>query len=93
MVIYLTGLGAVSPPVADGKGPTGLSRSNSVQAIYFGAAAVDTTAILFQGLSPGYAGLYQINVTIPLSVDSSAAVPLAIETTNGFTDMVTIAIQ
>jgi uncharacterized protein (TIGR03437 family) len=93
VVIYLTGLGAVSPPVADGKGPTGLSRSNSVQAIYFGAAAVDTTAILFQGLSPGYAGLYQINVTIPLSVDSSAAVPLAIETTNGFTDMVTIAIQ
>jgi uncharacterized protein (TIGR03437 family) len=93
VVIYLTGLGAVSPPVSDGKGPTGLSRSNSVQAIYFGAAAVDTSAILFQGLTPGYAGLYQINVTIPLSVDSSAAVPLAIETTNGFTDMVTIAIQ
>jgi uncharacterized protein (TIGR03437 family) len=93
VVIYLTGLGAVSPSVADGKGPTGLSRSNSVQAIYFGAAAVDTSAILFQGLTPGYAGLYQINVTIPLSVDSSAAVPLAIETTNGFTDMVNIAIQ
>src|ERR1700693_218336 len=93
VVIYLTGLGAVSPSVADGKGPTGLSRSNSVQAIYFGAAAVDTSAILFQGLTPGYAGLYQINVTIPLSVDSSAAVPLAIQTSNGFTDMVNIAIQ
>jgi uncharacterized protein (TIGR03437 family) len=93
VVIYLTGLGAVSPSVADGKAPSGLSRTNSVQAVYFGAAAADTSVILFQGLTPGYAGLYQINVTIPLGVDPSAAVPLAIQTTNGFTDMASIAIQ
>jgi hypothetical protein len=37
--------------------------------------------------------LYQINVTIPLSVNPSVAVPVAIQTTNGFTDMVDIAIQ
>ena len=50
-------------------------------------------AIYFQGLSPQYPGLYQINVTIPLTVDINLAVPLAIQTTNGFTDLVTMAIQ
>ena len=93
VVIYLTGLGAVTPPVADGAGATGLSRSNSVQAIYFGATSADPASISFQGLTPGYPGLYQINVTIPLGVNPSAAVPVAIQTTNGFTDMVDIAIQ
>jgi uncharacterized protein (TIGR03437 family) len=93
VVIYLTGLGAVTPPVADGAGASGLSRSNSVQAIYFGATSADPASISFQGLTPGYPGLYQINVTIPLSVNPSAAVPVAIQTANGFTDMVDIAIQ
>jgi uncharacterized protein (TIGR03437 family) len=93
VVIYLTGLGAVTPPVTDGAPPTKLTSSNSVQAVYFGATAVDASALLFQGLSPQYPGLYQINVTIPLGVEPSAAVSLAIQTTNGFTDMVDIAIQ
>jgi uncharacterized protein (TIGR03437 family) len=93
VVIYLTGLGAVTPPVADGAGATGLSRSNSVQAIYFGATSADPASISFQGLTPGYPGLYQVNVTIPLGVNPSAAVPVAVQTTNGFTDMVDIAIQ
>lgn len=93
VVIYLTGLGAVSPPVTDGAPPAGLSRSSSVLAVYFGAASVDASGILFQGLSPQYPGLYQINVTVPLTAQPGAAVPLAIQTTNGFTDMVDIAIQ
>ena len=93
VVIYLTGLGAVLPPVTDGAPPTKLTSSNSVQAVYFGATSVDASSLLFQGLSPQYPGLYQINVTIPLSVNPSVAVPLAIQTTNGFTDMVDIAIQ
>ncbi len=93
VVIYLTGLGAVAPPVADGTPPAGLSRSSSVSAVYFGAAAAGSSAISFQGLTPGYAGLYQINVQIPQSVTPGTAVPLAIQTTNGFTDMVDIAIH
>ena len=92
-MIYLTGLGAVSPAVADGMGPTGLSRSNSIEAIYFGATSADISSISFEGLTPGYAGLYQINVTIPLGVEPGAAVPLGIQTISGFTDMVDIAIQ
>jgi len=93
IVIYLTGLGAVAPPVADGQGPAGLSQSSSVEAVYFGPTPADSSAIFFQGLTPGYAGLYQINVTIPSSVDTGMTVPLAIQTTTGITNMVNIAIQ
>jgi uncharacterized protein (TIGR03437 family) len=98
VVIYLTGLGQVSPGVADGTAAKGLNTSNTVQTIYINGVCAnapncDASNITYQGLTPGYAGLYQINVTIPLGASPGSAVPLAILTTNGFTDMVDIAIQ
>jgi uncharacterized protein (TIGR03437 family) len=93
VVIYLAGLGAVTPSVADGTQPKGLSTTNSVLAVYFGGVSADTSSIAYQGLTPQYPGLYQINVKIPMTVAPGAAVALAIQTTNGFTDMVDIAIQ
>jgi len=98
VVIYLTGLGAVSPAVGDGAAATGLHASNTVQTIYIDGVCAhapncDASNISYQGLTPGYAGLYQINVTIPVNATPGPAVPLAIQTTNGFTDMVDIAIQ
>jgi len=64
--VYLTGLGAVSPTIADGApGPSGtLSNATGSIMVYFGA---DTTAVTpsFAGLAPGYSGLYQLNVTVP----------------------------
>jgi uncharacterized protein (TIGR03437 family) len=75
-----------------------LNTSNSVQTIYINGVCAnspncDASNISYQGLTPGYAGLYQINVTIPIGASPGSAVPLAILTTNGFTDMVDIAIQ
>ena len=98
VVVYVTGLGAVSPPVTDGAAPKVLTSANSVQTIYINGycanfPACDASNILFQGLSPQYPGLYQINVTIPLGTGPGAAVSFAIQTTNGFTDMIDIAIQ
>jgi uncharacterized protein (TIGR03437 family) len=98
VVIYLTGLGAVTPAVVDGAAAKGLNTSNTVQTIYFGNSCAnspncDASNISYQGLTPGFAGLYQINVTIPPGASPGNAVPLAILTTNGFTDMVDIAIQ
>lgn len=100
VVLYLTGLGAVTPAVKDGTAAPSstLAKSNSVLSIYLNgvcpnAPNCNASNIAYQGLTPGYAGLYQVNFTIPLTSDAGAAVPLAIETTNGFADMVTIAIQ
>ena len=100
VVVYLTGLGAVTPPVPDGTAAPSktLSKTSSVQTIYLNgdcpnAPNCDASNIVYQGLAPGFAGLYQVNFTIPLTAAAGAAIPLAIQTTNGFADMVTIAIQ
>jgi len=99
IVIYLTGLGQVTPAVKDGAGSTGLSNTNSVLAVYVNGTCgdsgngCDASNILYQGLTPGYPGLYQINVTIPKNTEPGSAVPLAIQTASGFTDLVDIAVQ
>jgi uncharacterized protein (TIGR03437 family) len=62
--VYLTGLGAVSPGIADGAaGPVStLSQAtNTITADIDGTAAT----ITYSGLAPQLAGLYQVNVTVP----------------------------
>jgi uncharacterized protein (TIGR03437 family) len=100
VVLYMTGLGAVTPAVKDGSAAPSkpLSTTAAVQTIYINGACpnspnCDASNITFQGLAPGFAGLYQVDFTIPLTSAGGAAVPLAIQTTNGFADMVTISIQ
>jgi len=96
----MTGLGAVTPAVKDGSAAPSkpLSTTATVQTIYINGACpnspnCDASNITFQGLAPGFAGLYQVDFAIPLTAAAGAAVPLAIQTTNGFADMVTIPIQ
>jgi uncharacterized protein (TIGR03437 family) len=72
--LYLTGLGTVTPSIADGAlGPTStLSVADLYPdnlSVYFndytnGSVGVSGT-IQFAGLAPGLAGLYQINVQVP----------------------------
>jgi uncharacterized protein (TIGR03437 family) len=62
--VYMTGLGAVVPAIADGAaGPSKpLSMTtNTITAVVGGQAATVT----YSGLAPGFVGLYQVNVTIP----------------------------
>lgn len=67
--LYLTGLGAVKPPVSDGAPAPGnppSSTTSTPQVFLLDAAGnYRQAAVTFSGLAPGYAGLYQINLTIP----------------------------
>ena len=62
--LYLTGLGAVTPSIADGAaGPSDtLSQtSNTIYAYING----ETATVGYAGLAPTLGGLYQVNVTLP----------------------------
>jgi uncharacterized protein (TIGR03437 family) len=65
--VFLTGLGAVSPTIADGAaGPLNpfSNASGTIDAFIGGV----TATVGYAGLAPQLAGLYQINLTVPSGV-------------------------
>jgi len=92
VAVYVGGLGATNPPVTDGEAtPTDtFYKITGPVNVYVGGVLV--TNMTFAGLVPTVAGLYQLNIQIPETVDSGPQ-SLAVQTNEGFTDMVTIYIQ
>lgn len=91
VLIYLTGLGGLNPALSDGApaSTTVLSRVTDTVNVYIGGRRA---VVSFAGAAPGFAGLYQINVTIPTDINAGNAVPIGIETSTAFHDMVDIAV-
>ncbi|MEX2304364.1 MAG: IPT/TIG domain-containing protein [Bryobacterales bacterium] len=93
VVIYLTGLGEVNPPIADGaQGPSAEPFSRVTDPEVLVQFDREAGRVVYAGASPCCVGLYQINVTIPSTVVVGDAVPVAIVTTNAVSDLVDISI-
>jgi uncharacterized protein (TIGR03437 family) len=92
VLIYLTGMGTTNPSVADGTAGNTPTLYNAVAqpAIYIGGVA---GKVQFNGLAPGYPGLYQINVTLPATLPGTGRLPLAIGTNNAYHDQVDISVK
>jgi uncharacterized protein (TIGR03437 family) len=90
IAVYVTGLGAVFPGIADGAaGPTGqlATTTNAITVNVDGQAATVTYA----GLAPQLAGLYQINFTVPSGV-STGEVALDISGPDSYSSEAAMAI-
>lgn len=61
VLIYCTGLGAVSPEPADGAAGNGEPTTNTPTVTMGSMQAT----VSFSGLAPGFVGLYQINAVVP----------------------------
>jgi uncharacterized protein (TIGR03437 family) len=70
IIVYLTGLGPVSQPIATGVASTG---ADPIVLAACGAPYTSVGTTLYAGLTPGFAGLYQMNVQIGDSVPSGSA--------------------
>jgi len=93
VVIFLTGLGPLDPPILDGAPgpatePFSRTTDSSIQVLFGGEAGT----VLFSGAAPNFVGLYQMNVTIPNPVVTGAAVPVAIFSGNAFSCFTDVAI-
>jgi uncharacterized protein (TIGR03437 family) len=73
IVLYCSGLGAVNPPVAAGSQTPSAPLSHTVNPVTV-AIGQTQAQVLFAGLVPSYAQLYQVNVTIPSGLPSGSAV-------------------
>ena len=92
LVAYCAGLGPTTPSVTDGTAsPTSplANTSNPVTVTIGGQNA----SVFFAGLTPGFAGLYQINLVVPSGIQPGAAVPLTVAVGGQTSPPVSIAIR
>jgi len=84
IVLYLVGLGKASPFPDPTQAPSGVAWITNLSslAVLVGGAAVDSNRIIYAGVTPNFAGLYQINFALPdaAGTDPEIRVSLAGET-------------
>jgi uncharacterized protein (TIGR03437 family) len=80
VVLYATGLGQTTPPIAYCELPWAavwLKQAGDFRVVFDGVP-LDSRAILYAGVAPGFAGLYQINVVLPSSTGVNPEVRIGI---------------
>ena len=67
IVMYATGLGITTPPAIPDKLPIGVAVVTDLAnfKVLLNGVAVDPRAIQYAGVTPGFAGLFQINLKLP----------------------------
>jgi uncharacterized protein (TIGR03437 family) len=103
LVVYCTGLGLVQGPNGQTAPADGTAATDNP--LYHTVATVTATVggiaapVSFSGLTPTFAGLYQVNIQVPAGVTPGNAVPLVLVASDSLTgasaqsNSVTIAIQ
>jgi minor extracellular serine protease Vpr len=89
--LYANGLGPVTNQPASGDAAVAipLAKTTTPPTVIIGET---TAAVSFSGLAPGFAGLYQINVTVPTAL-SPGTYPITLTIGNQTSEASTIAIQ
>ena len=89
LLIYCTGLGAVSPSLADGAAGTGKQETVSPTTVTIGKFSAPVS---YSGVPSGFVGLYQVNAQVPTGL-ASGNQPLAVAVSGASSKPVTIAVK
>ena len=83
--MYVTGLGAMTPPVPNGSdGGTTTSQANSTPIVWIGGVNTGVMAnVIFAGQAGAYPGVSQINLTIPANAPTGNNVPIQVQSADG----------
>ena len=92
VVIYCTGLGDVSPAIPAGSAAPASPLSHTVNTVTATIGGLPAT-VMFSGLSPGFAGLYQVNAVVPAGVATGSSVPVVISVAGQTSPAVTLAVH
>jgi uncharacterized protein (TIGR03437 family) len=91
IVIYLLGMGATNPPVASGQpapsNPLAMVTAQPTITVGGQSAHVD-----FAGLTPGFAGLYQVDFAVPTTA-SAGNLPVVISQNGVVTNSTTLPVS
>jgi uncharacterized protein (TIGR03437 family) len=98
VALFATGLGALSPAVPAGTGagtPTlsitpALSHTVKMPSLLIGGVQAE---VLYSGVAPGFAGVYQINARIPASVAAANAIPVQLLIGDASSNVATLAVR
>ena len=89
--IYCTGLGSVTNQPLTGSAPSADVLSETITPIVnIGGVPA---RVLYSGLAPTFAGLYQINVQVPAGAPFGDAIPLLVSIGSATSNAVTVAIH
>jgi len=92
VLLFLSGLGTVTPTVNDGypSNANNLSYTDAKPTVFVGDVQVTPMYSVLHAVFPG---LYQVAVTIPTTLSATGNVPIAVIIGNAYHDQVTVAIQ
>ena len=74
VTMYATGQGFIRGMPADGQAAQGLIETSQTPQVFINSGYVSPGSVLYSGLAPGFAGLWQINVRIPSDVPPGAVI-------------------
>jgi uncharacterized protein (TIGR03437 family) len=77
VVLYATGMGQVTPSVREGS-PAPSDPLASVVAPIKVTIQSRPAEVVFAGLAPGMAGVYQLNIVVPEGLDADPGAPLVV---------------
>jgi uncharacterized protein (TIGR03437 family) len=92
IVIYCSGLGSVSPAVADGAATPFDTLRQTVKPVTLTIGGVAAN-VGFAGLTPGFTGLYQVNAVVPAGIQPGLQTPVILTTSSLSSAPVAMAIQ